>query len=164
MKYLLGVLAAVIIAAEGINKGLALSEKVRILEKTLYFLNDIRCLIEYKEETIYSIFLKYSESEKAFPEYIKKCKGYMENSDFPTAWNRAVSEIKIIDEKDRYCLYEFGDKLGQTEKSNQLRMIDYSISRLSQSLLEKREKEKTDKKLYYFIGISSGLVLMLLII
>ena len=163
MRYLLGALAAAGISLTGLIKGRSLTLKCETLNQIIRFLKEFRSRIEYSEEPVSVIIEKFCAGSIRLS-FADKCLGYMQEQDFPSAWEKAVGEEKNIDYSDRLLLYEFGVNIGTSDRKSQLSMIDYTLSRFAMSLNEKKEKEKNEKRLYCVTGITLGILAFIMII
>ncbi len=163
MKFIFAFLTASVCLLTGLYKGSELSGKVRELENVIAFLNRCKSEIKYRESRVLDIINDFSKTDGRRLEFIDRCLVYSLEMDFPKAWKKAVGEAcGRLSQKDRENLCFFGEKIGTSDTLSQLNLIDFCIACFEESLIEAREKEKSDKKLYYAVGASAGLVISIL--
>lgn len=150
-----------IISLLGINKGNRLTCSVKDTDKLIMFFKELKSKIYYTGDSVYEIISKSNNNSL----FVKELQKHLNNVDFPDAWNKSKDYVKkLLTDEDCLVLSELGKIIGSTDKENQVQIIDYAIFRFENSLSEKKEKEKNEKKLYYFTGISFGVIAMIIII
>ena len=83
------------------------------------------------------------------------------------AWQKAIEEVgetTALIEKDRQALEELGYNLGQSSSEDQLRYLELAQDNLDNLHKKALEKKENKVKLWRYLGVLSGLLVVVLIL
>lgn len=134
-------------------------------DSLIFFLKEYKRRLEYSDESFLNFLNEYAAKNSQIPEFIKSCRSYAEHSDLPQAWNNALNETdEMMTNEEKLLMLSFGRNIGTSDKNSQAELISYITSRLEQSLKDKKEKEKNEKRLSYMTGLMLGVLAFIIII
>lgn len=83
------------------------------------------------------------------------------------AWQKAIEETgedTALEEKDQQVLEELGYNLGQSSSEDQLRYLELAQNNLDDLHKKASEKKENKVKLWRYLGVLSGLLVVVLIL
>jgi stage III sporulation protein AB len=82
------------------------------------------------------------------------------------AWEKSLKDFYInsyITDNDYEILMAFGKYLGSTDKQNQIKNIKLTLDNLRQQEITSIEEKQKNEKLWKYLGVLSGLMILLLL-
>ena len=150
----------------GIKSAGKLTERVNTISTIIYFLGECEAKIRYCESSVAEIIHSFSQGEKSknIP-FLRKCDSLLSDFDFPIAWEMALHDEKIqLSQSDLTLLEDFGNMIGRSDQTSQIKMLEYIIRGFEISLEDAKEKERKNKRLYITLGISAGLIFIVMLL
>lgn len=99
---------------------------------------------------------------KITADILDKQQGYTAGECWETAVNKYYKN-SAINNKDKNILLSLAHYLGETDKENQLKKIKFTLSELKKQEEEAEEIRKKNEKIWRYIGVLTGISIVLLI-
>ena len=129
-------------------------------------MSECEAKIHYLESSVAEIIHSFTLNEKSknIP-FLEKCDLMMRDLDFPIAWEEALRGEKIyLSQADLILLRDFGNMIGRSDQSSQIKMLRYIIRGFENSLEDAKEKERKNTRLYIILGISAALIFIVMML
>ena len=142
------------------------SNRVKELKEFKNALNIFSTQIKFTYEPIPTIFLQISERLKSNVGYIfKNAYENMETLNAGDAWERAIDNSNIsLDKEDKNIIKNLSNLLGKVDLDGQLKEIELVDNFLDIQIQKAEDEKKKNEKLYKTLGITIGLVVVIILI
>ncbi len=143
-------------AADGLHR------RVIRLQQLRRMLNAITVHLRYTLPTVRELMQTLADDPDytALP-FLRKA--VADPSDFPAAWNTAVSQSHDLSREEASLLYRLGHTLGSTDLEGQLSALALYDQQLSAMLQQAAVQADSHGSLYRTMGILTGLFLVILL-
>ena len=137
------------------------------------FLKDyIKLLLTFETEIKYSQtlplqILNNNKHGYYIQNYIEKCVDLCETNIFQDAWCHAFSSIKKdfwVSEEEQNFIQKFGTQIGNSDINSQINYCDYNINLTKTYLDNATQNKEKNQKLPIILSISTGLIIILIIL
>ena len=150
-------------AAYSIN----IKKHIRILEKTLLMIEEMKVLLQYLNIPVNEIINTLCRKDYLKElEYLEKCRLYLcDGTDFPAAWKNSLhgtSHLYKSAEIER--LLHLGQNLGVSNTDNQLKMLELQTNYFEEFLLQAKNKCKKYGNIAVTLGALTGCIIFIVII
>ena len=169
----LKLLGAVLVLIGGSSMGLCaareLRQRSRTLEQFLAALDQIQAELSFRLTPMPELLQQLGQaSEEPLKTFFQTCEGGLSalgEVSFSVVWNRALREeaLALLPE-DRLSLEQLGAVLGRYDAEGQRTTLESVRVRLSQCLEDARGKQKKMGRVYRTLGVSAGVLCVLLLI
>lgn len=151
----------------GLHYAHKLSIRVNFWESYLRFINFVENEIRYSVDSIFNIIAKHDSSGN-FKIFLSQCLDQMsKQKNFSESWsyalNKTASAVDLSD-GDMDLIKSFGNSLGISDIDAQCTHCQLHKSLVEERLSCARDSKKTKSKLYVMLGISSSIILVLILI
>ena len=166
-------LGAVLILTGGSSIGVCaaqeLRQRSRILEQFLAALDQIQAELSFRLTPMPELLRRLGqESEEPLKTFFQTCEAGLSalgEVSFSVVWNRALQmEPLALLPEDRIPLEQLGAVLGRYDAEGQRTTLESVRVRLSQCLEDAREKQKKMGRVYRTLGVSAGVLCILLLL
>ena len=157
MRWVLAAAAFLLCAFEGRRRGLALKNRVALLNEVIVMLNNFSIEIRCRGLTLDELL---SGESGGFAELVLREKN--DSGDIRSAWAAACQKLAIS--REQTLLAEFGQSFGKTDKDGQLRLLELYISQLSVLKDEAEEQYRSKGAALGKIGMLCGAAAAVLIL
>lgn len=172
---MLKILSAFCILAGSTGTGLCLAreleQRIRELLELQQLMLRLRGEIRYAHEPLPEAFLHLGMGNRGtFAEFFLKTAEDLQERKGRTAeqiWQENLSNIFSglhLSSREKEDLVRLGGSLGSLDVEMQLNMLDYYLEQLRNSIEQAAETSRSRRKLYQYLGILSGLMLVILVI
>lgn len=156
-------------SAAGLIKASAFGARTKELENILEVIKLLQIEIGYRKEPLQKIFSKlYSIKSCWFTEVLNVCSINLTNTtNLNEAWHNALNckmNVCPLEKEDIVILEDLSLGLGKSDTEGQLNLIKPAIERLDGSLKDSQDKEIKLGRMYRGLGISMGIVIVILFI
>lgn len=166
MIKLIGIICIVVCGA-GIGARVSgnLKKQVELCVSVRTFLSELGILMRYRGDTLFELISELTERQRVqeltFLARVMEC---MSNGmSFPFAWQKALSEDKLLSCELVELLLSFGDSLGTSDIDGQLMCIERAEGELSVIYENALNQCHKKGKLYRSIGLLGGMTAALLL-
>lgn len=155
--------------AAGFIKADEFKARSRELENILEVLKLLQIEINYRKEPLQPMFEKlYLQKNCWFTEVLNECSlNLTKGCDLKQSW-RAALQCKMnvcnLNKEDVIILEDLALGLGKSDSQSQLNLIYPAIERIKTSLKDSVEKESRLGKMYKGLGISAGIIIVIIFI
>jgi len=163
----------VMIGCTGFGQWLSRSLRMRLDElnevkkSVLLLRGEIRYSLAPLPEAIGRIALKTKPPLKDFFEEIHKALAAMDGKSFSDIWTSSI-ELHLnsshLKPEDLAIIIDFGASLGYLDKEMQLNAIDLFTQQLEHTIAEQVNSMPAKQKVYNYLGVLSGLLIVILLI
>lgn len=165
VKYILLILIFGLSTAIGLAISKTYENRVIELKEFKNILNIMKTKIKFTYEPLAEIFKQISNNNETA---IEKIFGQMSNqiTYFQTreVWENCIQEADIsINQEDKDILKKLGKLLGQTDVEGQVSEIEVIENFLNIQIEKAEEDKKKNQKLYKTLGITIGLVFVIIL-
>lgn len=128
-------------------------------------LNILETKIQFTYEPLVEIFLDISNKiENNIGKIFYNASIYLKKYSAEIAWNKSIDEsITNLSKEDKNVLKGMGKLLGKTDIQGQLKQIQLVKTFLDNQLLQASEEKKKNEKLYRTLGITFGIMIVIII-
>ena len=143
--------------------------RIKELEEIKNILNIVKSKIKFTYEPIPEIFKEISDSKcqeknKNIINIFSLAKEKMEYATAEIAWNEAVDEtINNLTDEDKQALKTLSKLLGKTDIDGQISQIEVTESFLNVQWKEALNEKQKNEKLYYRLGSTIGLAIVIIL-
>lgn len=166
IKYIL--LIAIFGLSTGIGILISKSYENRVIELKEFknVLNIMKTKIKFTYEPLAEIFKQISKDNQT---NVERIFGQMANqiTYYPTkdVWKNCIQDADIsIKQEDKDILKRLGKLLGQTDVEGQISEIEVTQSFLDTQIEKAEEEKKKNQKMYKTLGITIGLVFVIILL
>ena len=140
--------------------------RVKELEEIKNALNILKTKIKFTYEPLREIFNEISEiSNYNVSKLFKKANENMKNKTAGESWNEAVQDYSgNINKEDKEVLKMLSKLLGTTDLEGQVSQIEVTESFLEEQIRQAQEERNKSEKLYKKLGITIGMVVVIILI
>jgi len=165
VKYILLILIFGLSTAIGLAISKTYENRVIELKEFKNILNIMKTKIKFTYEPLAEIFKQISNNNETG---VEKIFGQMANQIiyFPTreVWENCIQEADIsINQEDKEILKKLGKLLGQTDVEGQISEIEVCENFLNMQIEKAEEDKKKNQKLYKTLGITIGLIFVIIL-
>lgn len=141
------------------------SYRLEELEELKNALNIFKSKIKFTYEPIPEIFEEiYMNTNKNIGRIFKIAKDKMKQESSGTAWEKAVEETdNNLKNEDKVILKTLSKLLGQTDAEGQISQIEITQNFLEGQIKDAQEEKQKNEKLYYRLGTTIGLVIVIIL-
>lgn len=166
IKYVLLIAIFGLSTAIGMAISKTYSNRVIELKEFKNILNMMKTKIKFTYEPLAEIFKQIANNNDT---NVEKIFGQMANqiTYFPTreVWENCIQEADIsINQEDKDILKKLGKLLGQTDAEGQISEIEVTENFLNMQIEKAEEEKKKNQKLYKTLGITIGLIFVIILI
>ena len=166
MKWIGIILIILAGGAAGFFQSRKLSERVRLLEQTKSLIKSLENSIRYQAVPLNELISRISN--QSCPYYLKYCSAQLKQGrPFPAAWEKALTspDCKCYLKQDDISLLQlFGKGLGISDIEGQVSHCELYFSMLEEKYQNAKEEQEKKGRLYFMLGILSGLGVALIIL
>ena len=165
VKYILLICIFGLSTAIGLAISKSYENRVIELKEFKNILNIIKTKIKFTYEPLADIFRQISNNNET---NVEKIFGQMANqiTYFQTkeVWENCIQEADIsINQEDKEILKKLGKLLGQTDVEGQVSEIEVTENFLNMQIDKAEEDKKKNQKMYKTLGITIGLVFVIVL-
>lgn len=165
IKYILLIGIFVLSTAIGMSIAKAYENRVIELKEFKNILNIMKTKIKFTYEPLGEIFQQIANNNET---NVERIFGQMANqiSYFPTreVWENCIQKADIsINQEDKTILKKLGKLLGQTDVEGQISEIEVIENFLDLQIEKAEEDKKKNKKIYKTLGITIGLIFVIIL-
>lgn len=165
IKYILLVVIFGLSTAIGIVISKNYENRVIELKEFKNILNIMKTKIKFTYEPLGDIFRQISKDNQT---NIEKIFGQMANQmmfyQTREVWENCIQEADIsINQEDKDILKKLGKLLGQTDVEGQISEIEVTESFLNMQIEKAEEEKKKNQKMYKTLGVTIGLIFVIIL-
>lgn len=166
MIKLIGIICIVVCGA-GIGAIVSgnLKKQAELCVSVRTFLSELGILMKYRGDTLYDLISELSERQRVQELTFLVCvtENMSDGMSFPCAWQKALSEDKILSCELMDLLISFGESLGTSDINGQLMCIERAEEELSVIYENALSQCRRKGKLYRSMGLLGGMTAALLL-
>lgn len=151
----------------GVIYSINLKKRIKLLEKTILMIHEIKIQLEYLNMPVYEI-INEVKSKKYLNElnFINECsKLVISGLDFPTAWENSVINTSLNYKRtEKDILLHLGLNLGVSNAESQIDMLNIHLKHFNDFLEKAKIKNQKYGSLSMLLGALSGSMIFILII
>ena len=165
IKYMVLVIIFGLSTAIGLMISKSYENRVIELKEFKNILNIMKTKIKFTYEPLAEIFKQISKDnqtniEKIFDKMSKQLTFYPARD----VWEKCIQEADIsINQHDKDILKKMGKLLGQTDVEGQISEIEVTEKFLNMQIEDAEEEKKKNQKMYKTLGITVGLVFVIIL-
>ncbi len=168
LKYIMLFLVFISCSLIGKNLSKKYTYRLKELEELKNILNTLKSKIKFTYEPIPEIFKEIVENNSKQNENIINifdlARKKMINSTAQIAWEEAVEEsVNNLTKEDKHALKSLSKLLGQTDVEGQVNQIELTQNFIDIQLKEALEEKQKNEKLYYRLGTTVGLAIVVIL-
>jgi len=153
----------------GFIKSYSYRQRTCELEDILEIIKILSLEITYRKEPLIKAIKKCALLKKCwFAEVLKSCAGKLEKHEsIIKAWNTSIDDAKSTSplcDKDAEILKDLILGLGRSDTEGQEKIFGPAVKRLEMNLIEAKEAEKVQGRMYRSLGVSAGIVIAVILI
>lgn len=135
------------------------------LEEIKNALNMFKSKIKFTYEPIPDIFEEISKNTgKSISNIFIVAKKNMENDNAGNSWEKAIEQVDLnLNNNDKKILKTLSKLLGKTDAEGQISQIDITQNFLESQIKEAQEEKQKNEKLYYRLGTTIGLAIVIIL-
>lgn len=165
IKYILLFCIFVLCTAIGISISKAYENRVKELKEFKNILNIMKTKIKFTYEPLEEIFKQIAKDNKTD---IERIFGQMSNQikyfNTKDVWEECIQDADIsINQEDKDILKKLGKLLGQTDVDGQVSEIEVTENFLDMQIDNAEEEKKKNQKIYKTLGITVGLIFVIVL-
>lgn len=165
IKYILLITIFGLSTAIGVLISKSYGNRVIELKEFKNILNIMKTKIKFTYEPLAEIFKQISKDNET---NIEKIFGQMANQityyQTKDVWENCIQDADIsIKQEDKDILKKLGKLLGQTDVEGQISEIEVTQNFLDMQIEKAEEEKKKNQKLYKTLGISAGLIFVIML-
>lgn len=165
IKYVLLIAIFGLSTAIGMTISKTYENRVVELKEFKNILNIMKTKIKFTYEPLAEIFKQIANNNET---NVEKIFGQMANqlTYFQTreVWENCIQEADIsINQEDKDILKKLGKLLGQTDVDGQISEIDVTENFLNMQIEKAEEEKKKNQKIYKTLGITVGLIFVIIL-
>ena len=151
----------------GAAYSIKLRKHIRLLENTLFMLQDIKVQLQYLNMPLYEM-LSVMKSKKYFSEimFINECNQLIAlGEDFPDAWKKSIcAKPQYYKREEIYKLLHLGANLGSCNLENQLIIVDLHTANFENFLEKAKSKQQKYGNMTVILSMLSGCMIFIMVI
>lgn len=157
-------------SAGGFLIATSFSQRVQNVRELLSFIQFLESEIRFAHSTLPAIISKESQhyrgATKDFLLTLHNGLSISEGSDFFLVWEQGLTSLQKHGFSERLLedLRDLGKVLGQSDLTEQLKYLQLCTTRLEQSLEKSKTEQHQQERLWRYLGVSAGFLLVLLFI
>lgn len=153
----------------GVFKAQTYKVRTAELESILELLNLLELEITYKKEPLMKTFHKVANCKDCwFSTVLEHCSEEMvQQNPMMDAWQNAIAMHQRetpLEQQDIEILQDLALSLGKSDIQSQRRMLEPARIRLNERLAQAKELERRQGRMYRGLGLSAGVVIVIMII
>lgn len=165
IKYLLLIVIFGLSTAIGMTISKSYENRVIELKELKNILNIMKTKIKFTYEPLADIFKQIANKNET---NVEKIFGQMANqiTYFQTreVWENCIQEADIsLNQEDKDILKKLGKLLGQTDVDGQISEIEVTENFLNMQIEKAEEEKKKNQKMYKTLGITIGLIFVIIL-
>ena len=165
IKYMVLVIIFGLSTAIGLMIAKSYENRVNELKEFKNILNIMKTKIKFTYEPLAEIFKQISKNNQ---NNVEKIFGQMTNqlAYYPAreVWENCIQDADIsINQEDKDILKKMGKLLGQTDVDGQISEIEVTENFLNMQIYKAEEEKKKNQKMYKTLGITMGLVFVIIL-
>ena len=165
IKYLLLIVIFGLSTAIGVTISKSYENRVIELKELKNILNIMKTKIKFTYEPLADIFKQIANKNET---NVEKIFGQMANqiTYFQTreVWENCIQEADIsLNQEDKDILKKLGKLLGQTDVDGQISEIEVTENFLNIQIEKAEEEKKKNQKMYKTLGITIGLIFVIIL-
>ena len=135
------------------------------LEEMKTALNILKSKIKFTYEPIPEIFEEiHKNANKNIGKIFKTAKENMQKDSASISWEKSIEEINCnLNNEDKNVLKILSKLLGQTDIEGQISQIEITQNFLENQIKEAQEEKQKNEKLYYRLGTTIGLAIVIIL-
>ncbi len=150
----------------GYIKSLQHLNYISFLRQYMKLILNFKTEINYSQKTIIQIIKEYS-SELPLKPYLNKCILLLDDHPFEQAWKMAFSNLQNnlgASSEEENIIKNFASGLGSSDIENQINYCKYNLEIIKPYLEREIENKNKKEKLPVILGLSSSLILSIMLI
>lgn len=153
----------------GMLKASSYKERRVELENTLELLRLLQMEITYKKDSLQKSFMKTAALKECwFSQLLRDCcEELSENHTLENAWNRSIQNNLLncpLYHNDLVIINDLSMGIGKSDIKGQSKVFEPTLIRLETACMEAKEQEQRQGKMYRSLGISAGILIVILFI
>lgn len=157
-------ITAIMLCSAGIGYGLYkwIKESLDYASLVFDFMIFTKQKITYHNAPLTEIYSDFSKENRKLLQKFDNRKSELQPNDPPIKLSDSISEK--LPKEAKIILSDFENDLGKTNKSEQLKIMDYHIERYERGLDKLKEELPKKAKLYLSLCLTSGILIIILFI